>query len=400
VVVVGAGLAGLAAAHAASAAGADVTVLERNDEPGGASRDSAGWIWRYDDLRTARTCAPHADPRVLDAVIRRLDDDLAWLERLGVRRIATGTGRSFTSGVRIDPPQAIEALVGRIDDERLRTRSELRAVRRSPDGAGFVVRIQSQRRPGLPDAPVEELAADAVVFCGGGYAADFARIAAESGAADDARREWVLRARAAGGGSSLDAACGLGALRVPATGESLVRLVPALDELPDPRALTRYGELYLPSTQLLDAAGAPLERAPHDWSGAQAAWTLARTTGLGRLELPPAALRAQVHAGTVEDIVRTAINAGVDAGRLARGGTWLAVRSGITHTACGVRVDPDGRLLQATVGRFGRARAPQPIPGAFAAGCDAAGTGLGGTASGLAQALVLGRSAGTHSATS
>ena len=62
VIVVGAGLAGLAAAIAAAEQGAHVEVLERQDAPGGATRDSAGWIWRYRDQRTARTTiAPTPD---------------------------------------------------------------------------------------------------------------------------------------------------------------------------------------------------------------------------------------------------------------------------------------------------------------------------------------------------
>jgi hypothetical protein len=86
-------------------------------------------------------------------------------------------------------------------------------------------------------------------------------------------------------------------------------------------------------------------------------------------------------------------------GVLADGGIWLAVRAGITGTRCGLRVDGDGRLLQPAPRRLGRASGPPvPIPHAFAAGIDAADPGMGGIASGLALALVLGRRAGSLAA--
>jgi hypothetical protein len=400
VLVVGAGLAGLVAATAARAQGAEVTVLERDDEPGGATRHSVGWVWRYRDLATARACAPHADTQVQRAVVRRLDDDLAWLEALGVQRRATGTGRSLTDGIRIDPAQALDVLAQRLGDDVIEARATVLDAR---PGAreGFELRVRRGRPGALADAPEEWMAADAVVFAGGGYAADLARIAREAGTRDEAAAQWVLRAPLAGDGSSMDSALALGALRVPATGESLARVVPALeDELP-PRELGRYGELHLPGTVLRRADGVELVRAEHDWSGAQLVWELARTSGAGRLELERSALRHDLRGGTVEDLIRAAVAAGAETGRTAEGGVWLAVRAGITHTLCGLRVDGDGRLLHVPAARGLLRRGggdPRPMSAAFAAGCDAAGSGLGGTASGLAQALVLGRRAGTLAA--
>lgn len=393
VVVVGAGLAGLAAAVSALEHGADVTVLERRDSPGGATIDSAGWIWRYRDLATARTCAPHADPAVSAAIVARLDDDLAWLQRAGGKVVSEGTGRTITAGIRVDPRQVVHALVDRIGD-RLRLRSAVAASRHAADGR-LELRIEEGRLGALVGAAPTWEAADAVVFAGGGYAADLGRVAAECGAPHDAADEWVLRAPGAGTGASMDAATMLGGLRIPASGESLVRLVPRVDELPDPRALARFGELQLAGTVLRTRDGAEVERSPHDWSGALASWEFARRAGAGRLEFERATLREHVHGGLVEDIVRAAIATGADAGRLDGGGAWLAVRAGFTHTLCGLRVDADGRVLHARSGRFRRRdHELGALRHVYAAGADAAGSGLGGTASGLAQALVLGRRAG------
>lgn len=395
VIVVGAGLAGLAAAVAAREAGADVEVLERHDEPGGATADSAGWIWRYRDMSAARAFAPHGDPDVQQAVVDRLDDDIGWLERHGARRIAAGTGRAFTDGIRVDPRQVLDALSALLPEHAIRPRSCVVAARPSSSG-GLEVLVRPGRVGCLPTAPDAWRHADAVVFAGGGYARDLSRIAHEAAADEAAAAEWMLRARRAGDGSSMDAALQLGSLRVPPTGECLARIVAHVDhhELAA-KELVRFGELHLPEAVLRTADGAVVERAVHDWSGAAAVWRLARTTGSGRLELARADLRRQVHAGTVEEIVRAAIAAGAPSGRTQDGGIWLGVRAGITHTRCGLRVDADGRLLRVVErSGFRRRAGVRPLGTAFAAGCDAAGADLGGVASGLAQALVLGRSAG------
>lgn len=417
VAVVGAGLAGLVAAIAAQEAGADVVLYERGSEPGGATRDSAGWIWRYRDLATARACAPHGDEQVQGAVVDRLDEDLAWLETRHVVLRTRDTGRALTVGARIDPPQAIGALLERLD----RHDADALQLRRSIDGArvledgGIELHVDRRGPSGAREAVLSERERfDAVVFAGGGYATDLQRIADEAGVADGVFHDWMLRSERGGDGSSIDAATELGALRVPATGECLVRLVPSSGPtMPgvgaptsaasiDSRALVRAGELQVPGTSVHAGVDAPaLEQAPHDWSGAQVAWELARLHGSGTLHLDRAALRTRIHAGgTVEDAVRAAIDAGAAAGRLADGGIWLAVRAGITGTRCGLRVDGDGRLLQPAPHRLGRrAGPPQPILHAFAAGIDAADPGMGGIASGLALALVLGRRAGTLAGT-
>lgn len=406
VAVIGAGLAGLVAAVAAQEAGATIVVFERADEAGGATRDSAGWMWRYRDAATARTCAPHGDPVVQAAVVERFDDDLAWLEARGVALRARETGRVLTVGGRIEPPQAIAGLVARLDardGDSLQLRRVVEGARRLEDEA-IELRIGLLDRTGAREAGAAEVETfDAVVFAGGGYAADLQRIADEANVSDAAAQEWVLRSGRGGDGSSIDAALELGALRVPVTGECLVRLVPAAEATDvvaasmDSRALVRAGELQVPGTSVHAAADAPaLAQAPHDWSGAQVAWELARMHGRGTLHLDRAALRTRIHAGgTVEDAVRAAIDAGAAAGRLEDGGVWLAVRAGITGTRCGLRVDGDGRVLQSAPRRFGRAGSPIPIPRVYAAGIDAADPGMGGMGSGLALALVLGRRAGT-----
>jgi hypothetical protein len=407
VVVVGAGLAGLAAAHAAVEQGADVRLLEQGAAPGGATVQSAGWIWRYRDRDCARRLAPHADEVVRDVIVDELDAQLAWLERVGVTPRRRASPSPLTRGVRIDPVELVDVLVERL--ERLAPGSldvgaTLVDARAATDGRGGVqLLVEQVRGAALGDRPRAWIDADAVVFAGGGYATDLARIARESRASRDARGAWVLRATAAGDGSSLDAACALDAATSPATGECLVRLVPDVAGGSVDRALLlQGGELQVAGHRLASIDGELVVAADHDWSGAQRAWTLARTDGRGRVELPRASLLERVPSGgTVEDIVRAAIDAGADAGRCDDGAVWIAVRAGITSTWCGLRVDASGAIRAAVpTGSRDRQGSAGRVSRAWAAGADAASSGLGGTSSGLAQALVLGRRAGHAAATS
>ncbi|MCB0880464.1 MAG: FAD-binding protein, partial [Thermoleophilia bacterium] len=352
VAVVGAGLAGLVAATEAIEAGADVLLLERDREPRGATADSAGWIWRYQDLRLARACAPGGDPAVQHAVVEGLDDDLAWLERRGARLEATSTGRAFTCGARVDARRTQAVLLDAIERARpdaLRTDTTVESATRLADGR---IELRTRRGSGasLGDEPIEVVVVDHVVFAGGGFARDFERIARHAGASSAAREWWVLRAPNAGDGSSMDAAVELGGQLVPAGGECLVRLVPSAgpgdDAVPGREQLVRAGELQADGHVLVDADGREIERSPHDWSGAQAAWALARRSGHGRIELPAQVLGVRLHAGgTVRDVVHAAIADGAQGGRLQGGGAWLAVRAGLTTTRGTLRVDGAGRVL-------------------------------------------------------
>ena len=54
----------------------------------------------------------------------------------------------------------------------------------------------------------------------------------------------------------------------------------------------------------------------------------------------------------------------------------------MTHTLAGLRVDPDAHVVREDGSR---------LPDVYAAGVDVGGIASGGYASGLAQALVLGR---------
>ncbi|MEO6867260.1 MAG: FAD-dependent oxidoreductase [Gaiellales bacterium] len=382
--IVGAGLAGLAAAASALERGAAVTIYERDGEPRGATSDSAGWIWRYRDVKLARRHSPGADPLVQEAIVTQLDERLAWLWSLGAKQLSEDTGRAQTVGARVDPRQVIGALLAHVERSpraQLLTSHPIHDARVLPDG-----RIElsggEHTRAWVPH--------DAVVLAGGGYARDTARIEREAGVPASATAAWTVRARSGGDGSSMELGLTLGGARPVISGESLVRLAVELPEHEgvDPELLVRMSELHLAQARVRDATGMLLERDADDWSGAQLAWRLARTTGRGTLELDPHLLDTPLHAGvSVREVLDQVAAAGALVRELPNRGRSIPVHAGITHTLCGLQVDADGRVSSS-----------EDRLELFAAGCDAAGSGLGGSASGLAQALVLGHNAGARAA--
>src|SRR5918995_3372309 len=118
-IVAGAGMAGLVAAARARELGASVVILEKGDRLGGSFLLSSGFIWRYRDWERFRDECPGGDPKLQRLMYERLDEDLAWLESLGVSVLARETGNPITAGARVDPVQTIGALTRRAGEIRL-----------------------------------------------------------------------------------------------------------------------------------------------------------------------------------------------------------------------------------------------------------------------------------------
>src|SRR5919198_2320286 len=119
VVVAGAGMAGLVAAARARELGADVALYEKGDRPGGSMLLSSGVVWRYREWERFREECPRGEPGLQRPVWERLDDDLAWLERVGAPVVERRTGNPLTTGVRFDPSGLTEALGRRAGRIRL-----------------------------------------------------------------------------------------------------------------------------------------------------------------------------------------------------------------------------------------------------------------------------------------
>jgi NADPH-dependent 2,4-dienoyl-CoA reductase/sulfur reductase-like enzyme len=81
--VAGAGMAGLCAAARARELGAEVSLLEKGDRPGGSMLLSSCVVWRHRDFEDFRAECPDGDGELQLLVWERLDEALAWLRSLG-----------------------------------------------------------------------------------------------------------------------------------------------------------------------------------------------------------------------------------------------------------------------------------------------------------------------------
>ncbi len=115
VVIAGGGLAGLTAALRAAELGAQVTLLEKGDSPGGSFLYSSGYVWSYVDLPTFRREAPGGDASLQRLVLERLGACLTWLEGAGGDLLARETGNLLTFGARFDPERTVSALMERLE---------------------------------------------------------------------------------------------------------------------------------------------------------------------------------------------------------------------------------------------------------------------------------------------
>jgi NAD(P)-binding Rossmann-like domain/FAD binding domain len=112
VTVAGAGMAGLVTAARLRQLGLTVRVLEKGTRPGGSMLLSSCVIWRHGEWERFREECAGGDERLQQLVWERLDDSLAWLERLGAEPVWRDTENPLTTGRRYDP-RALTALLAR-----------------------------------------------------------------------------------------------------------------------------------------------------------------------------------------------------------------------------------------------------------------------------------------------
>src|SRR5258708_16513645 len=101
--VVGGGMAGLAAAAAATSAGARVTVVEKRGTLGGSAAMSAGIVWTAPDFKTLRQVVPGGDAALGQALIDGFWPGVDWVRSTGVSVSERWEGQmGFGSAVRVD----------------------------------------------------------------------------------------------------------------------------------------------------------------------------------------------------------------------------------------------------------------------------------------------------------
>lgn len=341
-VIAGAGMAGLVAAAEARRLGAKPLVLEKLERLGGSMRLSSGVIWRHRELASFRAECPAGEERLQRLVFERLDEDLRWLESLGAPVLARDTGNPLTTGVRYEPAGLTAALAAAAGEVKLR-------------------------------APLSEHDGRApLILATGGFAAS--RELLREHVTPEAEHVF-LRAAPGSTGDGLRAGVEMGAAIGDGLGEVYARAMPAPPATVDETDLVRLSQLYARHARVTNGLGQSYETAT--WSEIDVAqWMLRQPRARAWFRVASESLGERVRDRTVGEMVDAAERAGAPVRRHVQHVTVETV-AGATTTLGGLRIDAHARAA----------------PGVFACGADAGGIATGGYASGLAAALVLGRTA-------
>jgi succinate dehydrogenase/fumarate reductase flavoprotein subunit len=349
-------MAGLCAAARARELGALPFVLEKGTRPGGSMLLSSGVIWRYRSFEEFRAQCPDGDERLQRLVFERLDEGLEWLESLGAPVVTRETENPLTTGIRFDPKGLTETL--------LRAACEVRFEQ----SVTVTVTVT-----GVP-----------LVLATGGFQGDAELVERYVRPAAPLR----VRANPWSVGDGLRVGLEQGAALTAGLDEFYGRNMADVDF--DERGFVPLAQVYGRHARIFNERGE--EFFDHDqvsWSELDLVQATAHQPGARAWYLlDDEALDQQVRYGTVRELVASAPTR-TDPGELPfepPPGTVQAVRvaAAITHTIGGLRVDDRARVLDG---------GNEPVDGLFAAGVDAGGISTGGYASGLASALVLGRTA-------
>jgi fumarate reductase flavoprotein subunit len=322
--------------------GASVVVFEKGDRAGGSMRLSSGVVWRYRGWERFRRECPGGDPALQRLVHEGLDDALGWLESLGAPVVGRESGNELTHGVRFDPEGLTRVLSGRAGVVRLGA-----PLRELPDGVRLVLAT-------------------------GGFQGDRELVREHVTPEAD---HLVLRANPWSEGDGLRLGLAAGGSLTGGLGQFYGRNLPAPPARIEPERFVGLAQLYARHATVRSSTGEVYE--PRTWSEIDVVqWTARQPAARATYSVPDAALGELVRDVTVEEMIRRAEETGAPV-RRANGATEVEVIAGITTTLGGLRVDECARVAD----------------GVWAAGTDVGGIALGGYASGLAAALVLGRRA-------
>jgi hypothetical protein len=327
--------------------GASVHVHEKGDRPGGSMRLSSGVVWRYREWERFRAECPDGDPTLQRLVHDRLDEALEWLEALGAPVVARDTGNELTTGVRFEPEGLTRVLAERAGDVRLRE-------------------------------PLHALPVSVpVVLATGGFQGD--RELVRRHVTPEAEH-LVLRANPWSAGDGLRLGLEAGGSLTGGLGEFYGRNLPAPPARIEPARFVGLAQLYARYATVRSSTGEIY--APRTWSEIDVVqWTARQPGARATYGVPDSALGERVRDVTAGEMIARAEAAGAQVRREA-GTTEVEVVAGITTTLGGLSVDESALVAE----------------GVWAAGTDVGGIALGGYASGLAAALVLGRRAGESAA--
>jgi fumarate reductase flavoprotein subunit len=325
-------MAGLVAAARARELGAEPVVYEKGTRAGGSMLLSSGFVWRYRSLDVHLEQCPAAEVALARMLVERFDEDLDWLESLGVKLLTRETGNPLTVGGRFDPRQLVETLE--------------RNVR------------------------LGETADEPTILATGGFPVRLAR-----------ERGLFPRANPWSEGDGLELALVRGAATVGDLDEFYGRAMPAVPDIAE-QDFVRLTQLYGRYATVTSRDGSRQFDGNASWSEADLVQQIGRWPGgVAWYSVERSELGRRVRERTLGEMIDAAREAGapvLEDDRSIR----VLVRASVTQTIGGIRIDEGARVLAA---------GGEPIDGLFAAGVGTGGWATGGYASGLAAALVLGR---------
>jgi succinate dehydrogenase/fumarate reductase flavoprotein subunit len=462
VVVVGAGMAGLVAAVEAQEHASDVVVLEKGPRAGGSMYLSAGIVYTYDSYERVREAVPHGDPRLQKLVVDRKDEDIRWLEDLGVDLREPEGDIVFGSGKQLDPEAFTGRMVDTIESGGGEVRFETPMVSlHEEDGRVVGVEAEAGRGVGVEtdagSGGTLSIEADGAVLATGGFQGDETLV--EQFVTDRPERMW-LRANPWSTGDALRAATDAGAKTTGGMGSFYGHNLPAPPAEIPPSKLLDAKQAYGVKAIALDERGqryADESASPYEVVLTQE--TAKRTNGRAYYVVDDDLYGSQFASREVSDSIATAADLGgrvataesladlesalfewgVDGARAV--GTVRAfnaavregegrrldpprrnhqtpideapfrvveVQPGITFTMGGIDVTEAMAVrrhaaTESTLPHWsagGSGTMERPVPGLFAAGMDVGNVMRRQYMGGLAVALVTGRIAGRNAATS
>lgn len=440
IIVVGAGMAGLVVAVQAQELGAQVTLVEKGDMPGGSLAMSGGTLWCAKSMDDLRRLVPRGDPVLGRVLVEEYPAGVQWLQQLGATlTLLSSLPDRLVYLMEPNPRAFVEFMVQRFLAQGGRLLTNSPGVRLCTDDAGAINGLVVRGA----DGKQQRLNADAVILTTGGFQGNPDLTARYFGRWAD---RLVLRATPHSTGDGLLMGQAIGASTSRAMSSFYGHLIPAPPAIVPTHDFIAYTHYHSEQAILVNQQGERFtDESLGDETNCQAvarqavavAFILYDETVYRTFAVRPAGGGARAtdtfyesqalgapaaQAQTLDELAAALERFGVygpgvlatihEFNAAATGGRAahlriprrakanplltppfyaLGLTPGITFTLGGLRINTAAQVLDSS---------HRPIPGLYAAGADAGGIHNEQYAGGLCLGLVFGRRAAKDAATS